>query len=295
MFKLKVAAALACVVALAAPAVAATTIDSITAASTTNGVLVTVKPTFQGTTVLLGTDTADGGLQAGATIPGLGIKDASITPVTPTTLRFNIGLSNPIPAGDLYSPPEVYQFNWDLAVTEGSNVTEVTVMAQRTSQWHHTGTADPAFSVATCTENPTTGQGDCTTTPVSGSFSAAGINIDVPASTIGAKPGAILSVAGEGIVSTLSAAGAGWMNNVGGDQLDALDDYTVPSPTVTVGLAPAGTPDELIAQTLAAKGNPSFKTFTATLPTPDSGSHRIVANACYEEACTLSGLDYIQP
>ena len=288
-------AAAACVVIIAAPASAAPTIDSLTAAATPTGVGVTVKPTFTGTTVVVGTDTADGGLQSGANIPGLGIKDASITPVTPTVLRFNIGLTNPISQGDIWSIPEVYQFNWDLAVTSGSTVTEVSLMAQRTSQWHHTGTADPAFNVASCTTDPTTGQGSCTSTAVTGSFSAAGINIDVPAGTIGAKPGATISVAGEGIVSTLSAAGGVWLNNLGGDQLNGLDDYVVPTPTVTVGIAAAGTPDELVTQTVAAKGNTSFKTFTATLPTPVSGTHRIVTSACFEEACTLAGMDYIQP
>ena len=278
---------------ISAGADTAVNITSITA--TTNaagGLSVLVRPTFEGNTAEVGIDTSD---TPTANVPGVNLKSASITPLNATTLRFTIALENGIEQGDLWGFPEAYHYQWDVLVTQGSTTSESTIQALRTSQYHGAGTTDPAFNVNTCVTNETTGQGECTGTTVSGAFTANGIDIDVPLSVLAAKPGAVLSQGEFGIVSTLGASGALWFNNVGGDQMVNLASYTVPVPSVTVGIAPAGTPDEEVSQEYTTTTTSTFKNFTAQLPAQASGTYRIVARACYEEACAISGIDHVVP
>jgi hypothetical protein len=267
-------------------------ITSMTATPNANGISVVVRPNVTGATTEVATDDSD---TATANVPGVDLKSASITPLSATMLRFTINLNNGISPGDLWGVPEVYHYQWDILVTQGTTTSESTLQALRTSQYHGAGTTEPAFNVNTCVTNETTGQGECTGTPVTGSFADNAIDIDVPLATLAAKPGAILSQGDASIVSTVGVSGLVWFTNLGGDQMTNLADYTIPAPTVSVGVAPAGTPDEDVAQTTTATANSTFKTFTAQLAPQTSGTHRIVAKGCYQDACTLAGIDYVVP
>jgi hypothetical protein len=101
----------------------------------------------------------------------------------------------------------------------------------------------------------------------------------VPRAAISASGGSTISIAQNGLRSTIGAAGLVWFTNVGGDTMGSVEDYTVPG-TVAVGIAPASTPDEQVPLTVTTSVKTN-STFSAVLPKPAAGDYKVAALACF--------------
>lgn len=182
-------------------------------------------------------------------------------------LRFTLGIANQPP--ELNGTPEVIHYNWDISVDGGS---PLTLQAIRTAQFASPG-AEPVFRLLNCAE------GSCATVAeLSGTMADGEVTWQVPMSQINAVAGSVIAQGGN-VVSTLGASGAVWFVNLGGDQMFVVD-YTVPGPTVQLGIAPAGTPAASVPLTASATVEPTGA-FAGTLSTPDTpGDYIVVAKAC---------------
>lgn len=264
-------------------------IDTLAVAVTDSDLTVTGKGVFTGTATEVGTDpTGDG------TLPGTDLVSATITQVSQSQLRFELGVAD-LPPG-IGGTPEVVNYNWPLQVVRGSLVSEVSLQA-----WRSSTAADllcgvifacpgqepggnPRFTVNTCAPDPNTGQNLCSAVGVDGEFTEDGLAWILPAGAVNAGPGAVLHPAGS-IAASYGGSGLTWNTaGTGGDTMFS-DSFTYASPTVQVGVASADTAPEDVALTTAATVTQSNGNFTASLPRPDAGSHVVAARACLGDSC----------
>lgn len=269
----------------AASAQPAASVTTLTATKTGNGVQVAGKLAYAAGAIDAGTDPA-----GDSNVPGTDITAASVTPTSPTTLDFSLKIANMPPV--LNGVPEAVHYNWAIAVTNGEAINEYVLQALRSSQWGAAGSAEPFFQLMTCA--PGTTGGECSpTAELQGEMTATGLTFKVPTGAIGAKPGSVIGAGGDGVVSTLGAAGVVWFTNNGGDSI-AVDDVTLPVPSVRVGIAPAGTPESDVALTAPAALS-GASGFSTVLPAQPTGSYVVVAQVCYSEACGSKSVGYTAP
>lgn len=271
----------------------ATHVDSLAAAAFGSTIAVSGQASFVDAPIQVGEDaigdTELSSIGGDATPLGDDLTTATIARPDPfkNTLTFTLGIANQPP--QLNGVPEAILYNWSIAV-DGlpDRANGLSLQAIRTGQGEKPG-ASPVFRIMQCTENAD-GDVECDTlTQLSGKIVDGVVQWQVPMSQINANPGTIITQRGD-VTSTLGASGRAWFWDFGGDAMFMDFDYTVPGPTVRLGIAPAGTPPELVELTGTATLS-SDGSFTGTLPAPgEPGDYVVVAKACHGTAsCGLAG------
>ncbi len=113
---------------------------------------------------------------------------------------------------------------------------------------------------------------------------AAQIQITVPSELIGALPGSVISAWTQGngpplraLVATIDLDGA------------THDPYTVPTRSVLLGIAPAGTAPGDVVYTVEASLAPN-SSFAGTINAPGNGSFDVWAKACFGTNCAAASV-----
>lgn len=268
-----------------------TTLDALTASVAGNTVTVSGKGTFTAAPVEVATDPTNDHFLSGVDGPsGTDLTRATIEAVNPRTLRFTLTLDD-LPTADR-GTPEVVNYNWpiladgkEFALLAHGQATGHTLMCITGVFACSTSSGDvgkPIFSVNRCTRDPNTGQSLCSATRVQGAVTGATFSWTVPATLIEATEGATLEPATD-IAASLSLSGVNWYTGgTAGDTMFQEASFEFPTPKVSVGIAPAGTPDESVALTTTVTANTSTGAFSAPLPRPaTSGAYKVVAKACF--------------
>ena len=259
---------------LAAGETAAITSLTATASGSTVAVAGTVAFTGDGAVQVA----SDAGDAPTSQVPGADLTTATIASPNLRDLVFTVGLANQPPAG-VNGVPEVIHYIWHISVITGANTSAFELMAVRSAQNQQPGSTEPWFGLLTCM--PGTGAASCSvSTSLSGRMQDGVVEWTVPRAAISASGGSIISLAQNGLRSTVGAAGLVWFTNLGGDTMAGVEDYTVPG-TVRVGIAPASTPDDQVPLTVttAVKTN---STFSTSLPKPaTAGDYKVAALACF--------------
>ena len=255
-------------------------------AGSTSGTQVSVSghATFGGQAAAsVGEDPAGDNAGGAATAP-LGLDFTKFTVQQPDAskpeLKFTIDLAG-LAGGGL---PEIVMYNWDIMVNGGEpNGSNWSIKTMRSRQ----GVANWA-AVNTCVPNAQGTGFTCSvvqTVPASYVETESEITITVPLSAIEASPGSKIEAwprATNPLWIGPSAAGAQTLTNV--FDTATHDEYFVPTSTVQLALAPAGTPEGNVsftkAATLSANGN-----FTGTLTAPGPGTYDVWAKACFADNC----------
>lgn len=229
----------------------------------------------------------NGGGEAGAAI-GLDIDDLLMAYPSPgqPNLQFAIRLAG-MTGGGL---PEGVMYNWDIAVDGGIGAggSNWSIKTMRSSQYYSSGSTAPYAAIFECADVPPTGISCSQKDRVTASYdqASATITITVPLSKIGAKAGSRITAwprNGQPVWIRLTASAAYTLGDPTAD--DATHDpYTVPTKTVRLGLAPAGTPENLV--TYPIQGDlTDAGSFEGTLLAPGPGSFDVWARACFGENC----------
>lgn len=254
-------------------AFAATGVGSVSATPGANSVSVTGAATFTDVPVLVGEDgTGDALIPAG----GFDVSTATISRVPGSAnLTFTFGVADAVPTANAV-PGAMYV--WTLAV-DGNDV-GYWLSASRVSG--QPASANPGFAL----NQTTASQSFSTVAALSGSMANGTVSWTVPLTRINATSGSVISFGnqGTGFSGTITGAnGAGYCCTPVDDMF--VDDYTVPGPTVQLGIAPAGTPvDAVPMSSNASVGTISAGTgsFSGAVARPSQpGSYVVVAKACY--------------
>jgi len=257
----------------------ATGVNSVEATVSGSVISVTGSATFVETPTVVGTDPA-----GDATVPGIGSDVTQLTisrPAGTNNLVFTMDIADAIPV--LFGVPETILYTWGLNVDTAGASSEYSVQAWRTAQYDRPGGLDPVIRVLS---HPAAGSFDVVGY-FSGTMADGKVTATVPRSSINADTGTVLSVGSRGVGTTAGAIGFAYFNNnLGGDGA-FIEEYTVPGPTVRLGIAPAGTPPELVPLTVSATVNVTTGAFNGFLPKPaGSGEYVVAAEACYHaDAC----------
>jgi hypothetical protein len=255
---------------------------------------------FTAPTSVVGEDPAGDGV-----LPGSDLTAASITPLSHSTLRFELDVADlPPPMG---GTPEALNYIWPLEVVRGSTVTTISLQAWRTATLADAtcgtvfvcapgepGSFNARFSVNTCAIDET-GQNRCSAEGLAGGFSDTGLHWIVPAASIGAQGGATLHATGA-IAASVGGSGLYWYTNGNGGDTMFWNGYVFPAASVRIGLAPTSTADEdavlTHTATIPASGN-----FNTVLPRPtESGDYKAVVEACFgPDGCTRTSVPFAIP
>lgn len=220
---------------------------------------------------------------------GLDIRGTYISQpsASQSSLKFTLDLAGLTNGGI----PELLQYNWDIAVNGGSagGGSNWSIKTMRSSAFQTAG-QDPWAAVNTCV--PSANGFTCSVTsviPVTYDASTGDINMTVPLNAISAKPGDRIegwARNGEPVWVRPSASGA-QTPGVSIDQHTPDGVYEIPTRTVQLGLAPAGTPESGVTfgTTATVKTNSSF---TGSITAPAAGSYDLWAKACFAGSCTVS-------
>lgn len=271
-------------------AAAGTTIESFSATVGPTTISVSGTASFVDEPMVVGTDAPEAVNQG--KVPGTDITTIEISRPNPTAnaIRFTMNVANQPP--ELNGIPLVPYFAWDFFVdTPTGQTLQFLLLANRATG--ESPDTDPDFVLWTC--DPDAPPPNCNETArVTGAFTPTAVEVTVPANTIGAAPGAVISGSGTNNVRVSPGIGtpvATGVTNLLLESLTQTEAYTVPGPTVRVGVAPAGTAPEAVELTKAG----SFKTdgtFSATLPKPEPGDHVVAAEVCYTDTdCALTSTD----
>ncbi len=273
--------------ALAAPPArgAATSISGLSATVSGGSISVGGTVSFGGEDPIeVGTDAVNdnaGGAQTAAL--GIDVQRLLLSqpdPNTPT-LQFVFDLSAMTSDGI----PEHVAYNWDIRVNGGepNDGADRSIKTWRTKVASTTN-ASPYAAVFTCVPSGT--GSSCTagpTVPVVYDGPNSQIRMSVPLSTIEASPGSTID-AWLRISAPVWTGGTAATQTLAGLYDTAThDQYVVPSKTVQVGIASAGSP---ISYTSAA--SLSGNGFTGTLAAPGPGSYDVGARACFASNCATS-------
>lgn len=285
------------VAAIAATTIAATEGPSTTAEITSatqqgQSIAVQGKGTFVGPTLVVGSRAP-----GGTGLPGTNIVEASITPVSNTTLQFDLKVAD-LAAGT-NGTPEAVNYWWEFDVnTNGQYVATYALQAWRTSTAADLtcgviflcppgNPGDPRFQLSTCQPDPTTGNETCSAQALQGQIVGDTFRWNVPRALIGVGNSSEL-VAVQNITASAGGSGLYWYSNGNGGRTMPWDGYTYER-TVSLGIAPAGTPDAEVPLTTTATiaTNSNFSGTLATPATP--GEYKVVAKACLgANNCTLT-------
>lgn len=258
----------------------ATHVDSLVAGVVSGMVQVSGQATFVDFPVLLGEDPA-----GDAAISGVGADVTNIYVARPNpakaTLEFTFEVADQMSTGPSVLP--VITYSWPIFVDDSSR--ELFLEARSASLVQPTSAA-PSFHLMEWIPG-----GIETVATLNGTMGNGIVRWEVPMNKIDATSGSTIAQGNCDTMGTgLSVPGALWScNNAGGDQAFMDDDYVVPGSTIELGLAPAGTPAELVELTATATVANNGQ-FFGGLPAPtQSGSYVVVARACYGAGnCSLS-------
>lgn len=230
-----------------------------------------------------------------ALVGGLGGDLTSATVARPKAeqerLAFTLGIADQPDEGGI---PEAIEYNWYLEVRDRGyagdcepgaadpQCADYWLQAMRSDQATNPGNLEPVYLLRQCE-----GILIISMCPVVDRFTGVMENgivqVDVPMAAIRAEEGG--TVLTTGVTVTFGATSLVLLP--GPDSADELspDAYTVPSPEVRLGLAPAGSPDEEIELPVAASVSPdgSFAGALDTTGLPP-GSYRVVVEACFGPA-----------
>lgn len=259
-----------------------TQIDELAATVTSSDVTVSGQATFVDVPVEVGDDPAGDSFfssLSGDPVPaGDDLTTATIARADAfvDTLTFTVDVANQPPV--LSGVPELLAYRWPFSVETAEDSAVYEMVALRSGQWANPGSIDPHFMLFTCPDGPVS---TCEQQAVlDGRIADGVVEWTVPATQVGVEPGSVISPSGSGIEVVASVSGAAWGVHTF-DQANTPTDYTVPAPTVRLGIGPAETPPEDIDLTGAGALEPDGS-FTGTLPLPDtSGDYIVVAQACY--------------
>lgn len=124
-------------------------------------------------------------------------------------------------------------------------------------------------------------------TVIQGALGGGSVRFDVPMSLIGAASGVTIAGSQQAVSTTLGLAGQATVRRADWLSTSAIE---IPSATVRVGIAPAGTPLGEVPLATTASVSSSDGSFTASMPSPDPGSYVAVAEACYgPNSCARAG------
>jgi hypothetical protein len=281
--------AIALTLSLLAGATTGTTeITDLSATASGKNVSVSGSASFGEAPVMVGEDPVGDNTGGSAGAVGLDIEKLFISQPTAdsSTLLFTIKLAS-LTGGGL---PDSVQYNWDIAVNGGvpAGGTSWSIKSARTSQYYQTGSVEPYAGVHSCVRNPDTGVYSCTAranVPAVFDPSSSEIRISVPLSVIQAGAGADITAwprNGDPVWVQPAALGA----VTPGVTFDGAghEEYTVPTRTVRLGIAPAGTPVQNVSFSKVATVNGSGG-FSGTVTAPSAGSFDAWARACFGATC----------
>lgn len=260
--------------------------------ATTAGTQVNVsgKATFGSTdTVVVGTD------GTAATDPATnpaGLNLASLSIGQPNGAKSELVFTVKLGGMDSGGVPEGAQLNWDIAVNGGAENGganwSIKTMKQAAGV---SGGTDPYAAVYSCVPSDTGYSCSATTTlTVVYDQALAEIRMTVPLNAISASPGSTIEAwgrSGQPVWFRPSASGV-----VTGGSAFSFDDMThgqfdVPTKTVQLGLAPAGTPEADVTfgpvTTLSSNGS-----FSGSRTAPGPGTYDLWARACIADNCGSS-------
>jgi hypothetical protein len=260
----------------------ATHVDSVNVS--TGGSLITVSGTagFVDIPVQIGQDPSGDAFAAGY---GADVTNITISRPVGSNVLFTFDVADQPAAPAEASPAIVYQ--WPIAVNGEDNgmylqAGRVNGNAGNTNKaWFLLQDGADGFSVRT-TLTGILGGGKVTWPLNSGAMNALGLT-----------PGAVITQGAAGLGqfgTTFGLAGRVFLNqNTTGDAVFQEVDYVVPSATVQLGIAPAGTPAEAVALSSAAAVTVATGAYSGSIPKPGPGSYIVVAKACYgPSSCGLS-------
>lgn len=260
-----------------------THVDSVAAALTGSVLSVSGEATFVDVPVQIATDPA-----GDATIPagGVDLLAATIERPSPTTssLRFTMKIGDAIPA--VFGVPEAVHYSFFFGVGQDGNDAQFLLQSLRTAAANQPS-ANPMFRLLRFN-----GTSCCTpVASVPGTMTGDEITWTAPLSQMGLQPGSTITghpVGTRQIQIQLGASGVQWLNNGQPDFMFIDTEYEVPGPSVTIGVAPAGTPVDEVPLTASATVS-GGSSFVGAIPAPGPGSYVVVAKACYTStSCGVS-------
>ena len=182
-------------------------------------------------------------------------------------------------------PPEVVHYEWPFEIRRGGQVVaDLTLQAIRSAQAQRPGSLDPVFRLLECTPDPAGAQ--CTQrATLQGAFTSEGVRFVIPLSAIDGVAGGVMTQ-GRDVVST-SIGASGVRSGIAGDRM-GVSDFTIHPATVSLGIAPAGTPDHEVPLTRQATVY-ADGTYSGSVPRPTApGEYVAVAKACLgPDSCRL--------
>lgn len=192
-------------------------------------------------------------------------------------LHFTMEIADEIPQA--FALPEVIHYSFFFAVGPDA-ASQWLLMGLRTSQAQAPGSTGPVLSLHQFRAN-----GTCCDPRgmVTGSMSGGKILWVLPMSMIQAKTGTLIEPhPARAIQIQIGASGQQRLNSNQPDQMFSETTYTVPGPSVELGIAPAETPESEVPLSVTATVNAGSGAFSGKLTRPtESGSYIVVAKACY--------------
>lgn len=183
-------------------------------------------------------------------------------------LTFTLDVANQPPT--LNGVPETIHYNWEVAVEGGERYT---LQAIRSGQFAQPG-INPVFRIFQVNDGSIENL-----VALTGRMDGGVVEWEVPMNLIGATGGSVILAADATV--TPGAFGLIYWPGIHLDVINLEDDYVVPGPTVSVGIAPAATPAELVELTDTADVD-SSGSFSAAIPAPtEPGDYVVVAKACH--------------
>jgi hypothetical protein len=192
---------------------------------------------------------------------------------SPERLVFSVQVSDPLLSDSTL--PEIVDYQWHVEVDGGPGLV---LEALRSAQYPAPGSLAPVFRLLNANlEHVST---------LTGRIESGVIEWDVPMATIGAREGSEIAPGNRPYSTTYSCWSASgtamWLFCPDGM---VVDDYTVPTATIDLGIAPAGTPSVDVDVTTRAMLD-SNGAFTGRLDASGlaPGTYVVVARACYGSA-----------
>lgn len=258
-----------------------THVDGIAAVLHSGGVEISGQATFVDVPVVVAEDGTDDASRApiGDDLTTLLISRPD--PFDPT-VTFTLGVANEPPVG----LPEALVYSWTFRVrTAGGPSTTYELSAKRAVQVDGPRIG-PVFKLHACDA-----QWPCPVIDIlTGTMANGVVEWDVPLTAIGAQVGSVINGSQAKVIFVSEYRTPVRSGRVLFDQTPASEvGYTVPGPSVRVGIAPAGTAPENVALTVDGSLD-NDGTFTGQLAAPSvPGDYVVAAKACHPaDSCGLA-------
>lgn len=251
----------------------ATHLDSLVASVNSGAIQVAGQATFVDSPALVAEDPAG---DAAISAVGADVTGAIIARPNPAknVLEFTFTVADQESTGPAILPAIIY--TWPITVDDSSR--QFFLEARSASLLQPTSPS-PAFVLM----ESVTG-GVSTVATLNGAMGGGTVRWEVPMNKIGATADSVITQGGACVQMGTGFAipGVTWgCNNTAGDQVFMESDYTVPGPTVQLGVAPAVTAPEVVELTASATVQ-ATGAFSGVIPAPaTAGEYVVVAKACY--------------